>query len=37
MSESQVRALMTRWDVATLASTQVEVVSDCYEFHRGIA
>jgi hypothetical protein len=28
---------MTHWIVATLASTQVKVGRDCYEFHSGIA
>jgi hypothetical protein len=36
LSESQVRALMTCWDVTTLTSTRVEVGRDCYEFYRGI-
>jgi hypothetical protein len=37
LSESQDRASMTRWDVATFASTRVEVGRGYYEFYRGIA
>jgi hypothetical protein len=35
--ENQDRALMTRYDVITFASTQLKVGRDCYGIHRGIA